>query len=188
MSAIATVPLLIAIRASRSRRLLRDDVRSKHDGRPRSWSGWTICRLRSTSGVTRSLYGGWASSCWWSRDPALVGVGGMQVYKAETPGPIKDERSRRASRDGPGALVHLFMITAACIGLAQADGMNWFDAICHAFAAPVARGFSTYDASVGHFDSPAIEAVLIVFMLIAAMEFQPPFHRLAAKEPAHLPG
>ena len=50
-------------------------------------------------------------------------------------------------------------------------GMSWFDAICHSFAALSLGGFSTYDASVGHFDSPLIELVLIVFMLIAAMNF-----------------
>jgi trk system potassium uptake protein TrkH len=49
--------------------------------------------------------------------------------------------------------------------------MNWFDAVCHAFAAMGLGGFSTHDASVGYFNSPAIEAVLIVFMLLAAMNF-----------------
>ena len=49
--------------------------------------------------------------------------------------------------------------------------MGWFDAVCHAFSTLALGGFSTYDASVGHFDSPAIEAVLIVFMLISAMNF-----------------
>jgi trk system potassium uptake protein TrkH len=49
--------------------------------------------------------------------------------------------------------------------------MNWFDAVCHAFAVMALGGFSTHDASVGYFNSPAIEAVLIVFMLIAAMNF-----------------
>jgi trk system potassium uptake protein TrkH len=50
-------------------------------------------------------------------------------------------------------------------------GMNWFDAVCHAFAALSLGGFSTHDASVGYFDSPLIEAVLIVFMLLAALNF-----------------
>ena len=59
--------------------------------------------------------------------------------------------------------------------------MNWFDAICHAFAALALGGFSTHDASVGYFDSPAIEVVLIVFMLICGDELRTPFHRLAQK-------
>ncbi len=64
-----------------------------------------------------------------------------------------------------------FLITVACIVSLKLAGMNWFDAVCHAFAALALGGFSTYDASVGHFDSVAIEAVLMVFMLIAAMNF-----------------
>jgi trk system potassium uptake protein len=60
-------------------------------------------------------------------------------------------------------------------------GMNWLDAVCHAFAAMGLGGFSTHDASVGFFDSPAIEAVLIVFMLLAAMNFATHFMVLRTK-------
>jgi trk system potassium uptake protein TrkH len=73
-----------------------------------------------------------------------------------------------------------FAITVACIAALKLAGMNWLDAICHAFAALSLGGFSTYDASVGQFDSPAIEAVLIVFMLIAAINFAS--HFLAWRE------
>jgi len=62
-------------------------------------------------------------------------------------------------------------ITLACISSLKLAGMNWLDAICHAFSAMGLGGFSTHDASVGYFNSPVIEAVLIVFMLIAAMNF-----------------
>ena len=64
--------------------------------------------------------------------------------------------------------------------------MSWFDAICHAFSAMSLGGFSTHDASVGYFDSPAIEIVLMVFMLIAAMNFATHFLALRSDEPAHL--
>jgi trk system potassium uptake protein TrkH len=64
-----------------------------------------------------------------------------------------------------------FGITAACILSLKAVGMNWLDAICHAFAALSLGGFSTYDASVGQFNSPWIEAVLIFFMMVAGMNF-----------------
>ena len=119
----------------------------------------------------------------------LLGVGGMQVYKAETPGPMKDEKlTPRITQTARALWFIYFLITAACIVSLKLAGMNWFDAVCHAFAALSLGGFSTYDASVGHFDSPAIEAVLIVFMLDRGHELQPPLHRLAAEEPAHLPG
>jgi trk system potassium uptake protein TrkH len=102
----------------------------------------------------------------------LLGVGGMQVYKAETPGPMKDEKlTPRITQTARALWFIYFLITAACILSLRFAGMGWFDAVCHAFAALSLGGFSTYDASVGHFDSPAIEAVLIVFMLIAAMNF-----------------
>ena len=102
----------------------------------------------------------------------LLGVGGMQAYKAETPGPIKDEKlTPRITQTAKALWFVYFLITVACILSLKFVGMGWFDAVCHAFAAMALGGFSTYDASVGHFDSPAIEAVLIVFMLIAAMNF-----------------
>jgi trk system potassium uptake protein TrkH len=111
----------------------------------------------------------------------LLGVGGMQVYKAETPGPIKDNKlTPRITETAKNLWLVYFGITAVCIVALKLAGMNWLDAICHAFAAMSLGGFSTYDASVGHFDSVAIEAVLIFFMLIAAMNFAT--HFLAWRE------
>jgi trk system potassium uptake protein TrkH len=102
----------------------------------------------------------------------LLGVGGMQLYKAEAPGPMKDAKLTARIADTAKALWAVyFVITLACIAALKAVGMNWLDAICHAFAALSLGGFSTYDASVGQFNSPAIEFVLIVFMMIAGMNF-----------------
>jgi trk system potassium uptake protein TrkH len=102
----------------------------------------------------------------------MLGVGGMQLYKAETPGPVKDEKlTPRITQTARALWVVYFLITVACILCLRIAGMGWFDAVCHAFATLALGGFSTYDASVGHFDSPAIELVLIVFMLISAMNF-----------------
>jgi trk system potassium uptake protein len=111
----------------------------------------------------------------------LLGVGGMQLYKAETTGVNKDSKLTARIGDTAKALWGTyFLITVACILSLKAVGMNWLDAICHAFAAMGLGGFSTYDASVGQFDSPAIEAVLIVFMMIAALNFAT--HFLAWKQ------
>ena len=102
----------------------------------------------------------------------LLGVGGMQVYKAETPGPLKDSKlTPRITETARNLWLVYFGITVACIIALKLAGMNWFDAVCHAFATMALGGFSTYDASVGHFDSVAIEVVLIFFMLVAAMNF-----------------
>lgn len=111
----------------------------------------------------------------------LLGVGGRQLFKAETPGPMKDSALTPRMADTARNLWLVYLgITLACIAALKLAGMNWLDAVCHAFAAMGLGGFSTHDASVGFFNSPAIEAVLIVFMLIAAMNFAT--HFLAWRE------
>jgi trk system potassium uptake protein TrkH len=108
----------------------------------------------------------------------LLGIGGRQLFKAETPGPMKDSAlTPRITETARNLWLVYLGITIACIlslkvvGMNTEKGMSWLDAICHAFAAMGLGGFSTHDQSVGYFDSPAIEAVLIVFMLVAAMNF-----------------
>jgi trk system potassium uptake protein TrkH len=102
----------------------------------------------------------------------LLGIGGRQLFKAETPGPMKDSAlTPRITETARNLWLVYFGITLGCIFSLKAVGMTWFDAICHAFAAMGLGGFSTHDASVGYFNSPAIEFVLIVFMLIAAINF-----------------
>jgi trk system potassium uptake protein TrkH len=102
----------------------------------------------------------------------LLGVGGMQLYKAETPGPMKDSKlTPRIAGTAKALWLVYFGITAACIAALKLAGMNWLDAICHAFAALSLGGFSTYDASVGQFNSPLIEGILIFFMMIAGINF-----------------
>ena len=102
----------------------------------------------------------------------LLGVGGRQLFKAETPGPMKDSTlTPRITETARNLWLVYLGITLACIASLKLAGMNWLDAICHAFAAMGLGGFSTHDASIGYFNSPAIEFVLIVFMLLAAMNF-----------------
>jgi trk system potassium uptake protein TrkH len=111
----------------------------------------------------------------------LLGVGGRQLYKAETPGPMKDSAlTPRITETARNLWMVYFAITVACILSLKAVGMNWLDAICHAFATMGLGGFSTHDASIGYFNSPAIEFVLIVFMLVSAMNFAT--HYLALHE------
>jgi trk system potassium uptake protein len=102
----------------------------------------------------------------------LLGIGGRQLFKAETPGPMKDSAlTPRITETARNLWLVYLGITIACILSLKAVGMNWLDAICHAFSAMGLGGFSTHDASVGYFNSPAIEFVLIIFMLLAAMNF-----------------
>ncbi|MGX2039441.1 TrkH family potassium uptake protein [Methylocaldum sp. MU1018] len=102
----------------------------------------------------------------------VLGVGGRQLFMAETPGPMKDSKlTPRITETAKNLWLVYAGITTACILALKQAGMSWFDAVCHAFAAMGLGGFSTHDANVGYFDSPEIEAVLIVFMLIAGMNF-----------------
>ncbi len=102
----------------------------------------------------------------------LLGIGGRQLFKAETPGPMKDTAlTPRITETARNLWLVYAAITLACIVSLKLVGMNWLDAVCHAFAAMGLGGFSTHDDSVGYFHSPAIEFVLIVFMLLAAMNF-----------------
>jgi len=102
----------------------------------------------------------------------LLGIGGRQLYKAETPGPMKDATlTPRITETARNLWLVYLGITIACAVSLKIAGMTWFDAVCHAFSAVGLGGFSTHDASVGFFDSPAIEIVLIVFMLLAAVNF-----------------
>src|SRR5690242_3214431 len=96
----------------------------------------------------------------------LLGVGGMQLYKAETPGPVKDEKLTPRITETAKSLwfTYLALTVIGVIALRMA-GMSWFDAICHCFSAISLGGFSTHDLSVAYFDSAAIEGVLIVIMI-----------------------
>ena len=102
----------------------------------------------------------------------LLGIGGRQMFKAETPGPMKDAKmTPRIAETAKGLWLVYLGVTVTCILGFQWAGMSWFDAICHGFSTMGLGGFSTHDASFGFFDSPAIEAVAILFMLIAGMNF-----------------
>ncbi len=102
----------------------------------------------------------------------LLGVGGMQLYKAETPGPMKDAKlTPRIAGTAKALWLVYFGITVACIAALKLAGLNWLDAICHAFAALSLGGFSTHDSSVGQFNSPLVEGILIVFMMLAGINF-----------------
>ena len=102
----------------------------------------------------------------------LLGVGGMQLYKGQTPGSVKDERlAPRITETAKSLWLVYALITLAGIAALRICGMSWFDAICHAFSAVGLGGFSTHDLSIAYFASPAIELVLIVLMLIASLNF-----------------
>ncbi|HEX4619796.1 MAG TPA: potassium transporter TrkG, partial [Steroidobacteraceae bacterium] len=101
----------------------------------------------------------------------LLGVGGMQLYKGQAPGPKEERLTPRITATARSLWLVYAVITAAGIVSLRICGMSWFDAICHAFSAVGLGGFSTHDRSIGYFDSPAIELTLAALMLIASLNF-----------------
>ncbi len=102
----------------------------------------------------------------------MLGIGGMQLYKAETPGPMKDEKLTPRITETAKNLWYIYVgLNVICTLSYWAAGMNLFDAICHSFATIALGGFSTHDASIGYFQSPTIELVAGFFSLVAAVNF-----------------
>lgn len=96
---------------------------------------------------------------------------GMQMYMAEVTGPTYDKIQPRI-KDTARKLWEIYMaLTVVAFFALWAAGMNWHDAVCHAFTTMATGGFSTKQASVGYWSSPAIHYVLIVFMLVASINF-----------------
>ncbi len=102
----------------------------------------------------------------------MLGVGGMQLYRAETPGPVKDNKLTPRITGTAKALWYIyFYLTLACAIAYWLAGMDLFDAIGHSFSTVAIGGFSTHDASLGYFDSFAIDAVACFFMLASGINF-----------------
>lgn len=102
----------------------------------------------------------------------MLGVGGMQLYRAETPGPVKDTKLTPRITETAKALWYVYLaFTIACMVSYWLAGMGWFDALCHAFSTVAIGGFSTHDASIGYFDSNIIDGVAIAFMFFAGINF-----------------
>ena len=102
----------------------------------------------------------------------LLGLGGVQLYKAETPGPMKDTRfTPRIAETARGLWTVYFVFSAACLLAYRWAGMSWADAFMHMCSTMGLGGFSSHDASFGHWNSAAIEAVAMVFMALSGISF-----------------
>ncbi len=102
----------------------------------------------------------------------MLGIGGMQLYRAETPGPMKDSKLTPRITETAKALWFIYLgLTVACALAYALAGMQPFDAIGHAFSTVAIGGFSTHNASIGYYESTPIYAVAIVFMVICGANF-----------------
>ncbi|MDI3324201.1 TrkH family potassium uptake protein [Pontibacterium granulatum] len=102
----------------------------------------------------------------------MLGIGGMQLYRAETPGPVKDSKLTPRITETAKALWYIYLsLTILCALGYWAAGMELFDAVGHSFSTVAIGGFSTHDASIGYYDSSMIEAIAIVFMVLSGINF-----------------
>ena len=102
----------------------------------------------------------------------LLGIGGGQLFKTQTPGPMSEQRLTPRITSTARALWSIYLVlTVLCVLAYRFAGMDYFDAVSHAFSTVSIGGFSTHDLSIGYYDSLSIEVVCIVFMLLSAMSF-----------------
>ncbi len=115
----------------------------------------------------------------------ILGIGGMQLYQAEIPGPVKDSKMTPRIAETAKALWLVYaVLTMACALAYWFAGMSGFDAIAHSFSTVSIGGFSTYDASIGYFDSPIINLITVIFLLISACNYA--LHFAAFSQGFHL--
>lgn len=119
----------------------------------------------------------------------MLGVGGMQLYRAEIPSANKDGKLTPRITETARALwlIYLTLTIACMVGYALA-GMSWFDALCHSFSTVAIGGFSTHDLSMGWFNNRAVELIAVVFMLLCAINFALHFIAWQRRSLAHYLG
>lgn len=108
----------------------------------------------------------------------LLGAGGIQLFKAEVPGPVADKIRPRVKETAKILWMVYVGLTAAEAILLSISGMSWFDAICHSFTTMPTGGFSTQNASIAAYTNPAIHYIIILFMFIAGVNFSLHFRSL----------
>lgn len=102
----------------------------------------------------------------------MLGIGGMQLYRAETPGPMRDERLTPRLEHTAKALLYIYItLTVACALAYWMAGMTLFEAIGHSYSTVATGGFSTHDASLGYYNSPMIEIIAMVFIMLSSLNF-----------------
>jgi trk system potassium uptake protein TrkH len=115
----------------------------------------------------------------------LLGVGGSQVFRSEYAGPLKEAKLTPRIADTAKLLYAIYVgLSLACFLAYRLAGMQWADALMHTFSTMGIGGFSSYDASFAHWDSPAIERVAVVFMTLAGINFTLHFTAWRARSPA----
>jgi trk system potassium uptake protein TrkH len=110
----------------------------------------------------------------------ILGVGGMQLFRAEATGPMTNNKLTPRITETAKALWYIYFgLTVLCAALYFLAGMSLFDAIGHSFSTLAIGGFSTHDASIAYFNNPLIDVIVMLFMVIAGINFS--LHYLALR-------
>lgn len=115
----------------------------------------------------------------------MLGVGGMQLYKAEIPGPIPDKLAPRIQQTAKTLWAVYVLLSFIQTLLLAAGGLNLFNALCHTFGTMATGGFSTKNASIAHFQSVYLESVILFFMILAGTNFALHFRSLRGQISAY---
>jgi len=116
----------------------------------------------------------------------LLGVGGMQLFKAEFPGPTPDKLAPRIKGTAKLLWGVYVLISLAETILLRVAGMTWFDAACHTFGTMATGGFSTKNSSIGYYNSAAIHYIIVIFMLLAGTSFALHYRALKSRRLVHV--
>ncbi|MBJ95391.1 MAG: potassium transporter [Rickettsiales bacterium] len=115
-----------------------------------------------------------------------AGSGGRRLFESEAPGPTKDQLRPRIRETGLTLWKLYSGMTLLLFVILLLEGMGAFDSACHAMTTLASGGFSTRTASIGAFDSPLIEATIVVFMLLAGINFGIYYALFSGRGPAVL--
>ena len=116
----------------------------------------------------------------------ILGIGGMQLYKAEVPGPTSDKLSPRVRETAKLLWFVYVLFTAVEVLLLKFGGMSWYDSLCHSFGTMATGGFATKNASIAHYNSAYFDIIIIIFMIIAGSNFALHYRALRGDFKAYL--
>ncbi|MCB2198207.1 TrkH family potassium uptake protein [bacterium] len=170
--------------------LISDSIPSVTDAFFESASGFTTTGASILTNIEALPHGilFWRSFTHWIGGMGIIvfsiailpflGVGGMQMFKAESPGPTADKLTPRIRNTAEILWGVYVLLTLLEIILLRVGGMRWFDSTCHAFGTMATGGFSTKNASIGYYQSPYIHYVITFFMFVAGASFTLHYHAL----------
>lgn len=182
LGSVGALPLFLGKPKPHHYRCFLNRLRVNHHGRHYAGGAGFITARHSLYRQMLQWFGGMGIIVLAVAILPILGVGGMQLYRAEMPGPLKDNKMRPRIAETAKTLWLIYvLLTVACALALWFAGMPAFDAIGHSFSTIAIGGFSTHDASVGYFDSPTINTIIAIFLLISGCNYGLHFSLLSGR-------